>query len=101
LQDGSQLAAQATDETAECGQDEDDMEEEEEEGEDEDTASDDEDTDAEEDAFKKQALGKRNEDKEAKKERKLKSKEGAREKWRNKIPKADKKRRIKATSKKR
>ncbi|KAK3806332.1 MAG: atypical/RIO/RIO1 protein kinase [Benniella sp.] len=54
----------------------------------------------EEDPFKKQARGKRNEDKEAKKERKLKTKEEAREKRKNKIPKADKKRRIKASSSK-
>ncbi|KAG0221060.1 RIO1 family-domain-containing protein [Mortierella sp. GBAus27b] len=99
VQDGSQLAAQAT-EAAEHDQDEDDMEDEEED-EDEDTASDEEDIDAEEDPFKKQARGKRNEDKEAKKERKLKTKEEAREKRKNKIPKADKKRKIKATSKKR
>ncbi|KAI1317788.1 Serine/threonine-protein kinase RIO1 [Mortierella claussenii] len=54
----------------------------------------------EEDAFKKQARGKRNEDKEAKKERKLKAKEETREKRKTKIPKADKKRKIKSTSSK-
>ncbi|KAF9115958.1 Serine/threonine-protein kinase RIO1 [Mortierella sp. AM989] len=53
-----------------------------------------------EDIFKKQARGKRNEDKEAKKERKLKSKEEAREKRKTKIPKADKKRKVKSTSSK-
>ncbi|ORY93650.1 RIO1 family-domain-containing protein [Lobosporangium transversale] len=73
--------------------------EEEEEG-DSGSDSEDSDSDAGEDVFTKQARGKRNEDKEAKKERKLKSKEEAREKRKNKIPKADKKRKIKSTSSK-
>jgi len=44
--------------------------------------------------------GHRHEDKEAKKERKKAAKEGAREKRKSKIPKAEKKRRIKVTSSK-
>ncbi|KAF9364576.1 Serine/threonine-protein kinase RIO1 [Mortierella sp. NVP85] len=74
-------------------------EEDEDDGQEEDSGSEEESED-EEDPFKKQARGKRNEDKEAKKERKLKTKEEAREKRKNKIPKADKKRKIKASSKK-
>ncbi|KAF9361284.1 Serine/threonine-protein kinase RIO1 [Mortierella sp. AD094] len=80
---------------------EEEEEEEEEEGEgSEDGEEDEEDSDDGSDTFNKQARGKRNEDKEAKKERKLKSKEEAREKRKNKIPKADKKRKIKSTSSK-
>ncbi|KAK5808136.1 RIO1 family-domain-containing protein [Linnemannia elongata] len=67
---------------------------------DEDEDEDDEEYDSNDDDFKKQSRGKRNEDKDAKKERKLKSKEEAREKRKNKIPKADKKRKIKSSSSK-
>ncbi|KAF9542639.1 Serine/threonine-protein kinase RIO1 [Mortierella hygrophila] len=67
---------------------------------DEDEDEDDEEYDSNDDDFKKQSRGKRNEDKDAKKDRKLKSKEEAREKRKNKIPKADKKRKIKTSSSK-
>ncbi|KAF9932359.1 Serine/threonine-protein kinase RIO1 [Linnemannia zychae] len=70
------------------------------ENEDEDDDDDDEEYDENDEHFKKPSRGKRNEDKDAKKERKLKSKEEAREKRKNKIPKADKKRKIKSTSSK-
>lgn len=50
------------------------------------------------DPFVKVSRGKRNEDKEAKKERKKATKEEAREKRKTKLPKAAKKRKIKATS---
>ncbi|CAB4384078.1 unnamed protein product [Rhizophagus irregularis] len=50
------------------------------------------------DVFKKQSRGKRNEDKESKKERKKAAKEVTREKRKNKIPKAVKKRKIKTTT---
>ncbi|KAF9174822.1 Serine/threonine-protein kinase RIO1 [Mortierella sp. AD011] len=83
-------------------EEDDDDEEDEEEGEEgeEGERSDKESDDDGSETFNKQARGKRNEDKEAKKERKLKSKEEAREKRKNKIPKADKKRKIKSTSSK-
>jgi len=74
-------------------------EEDEDDGQEGDSGSEEESED-EEDPFKKQARGKRNEDKEAKKDRKLKTKEEAREKRKNKIPKADKKRKIKTSSSK-
>ncbi|KAF8941549.1 protein kinase, RIO family [Dissophora ornata] len=72
----------------------------EEEGEEPSGSEDEGDSEASDDEFRRQARGKRNEDKDAKKERKLKSKEEAREKRKNKIPKADKKRKIKSTSSK-
>ncbi|CAG8438453.1 1593_t:CDS:2 [Diversispora eburnea] len=50
------------------------------------------------DLFEKQSRGKRNEDKDVKKERKKLAKEEAREKRKHKMPKAEKKKKIKATS---
>ncbi|KAF9437742.1 protein kinase rio1 [Entomortierella beljakovae] len=81
-------------------EEEEDEDEEEDDEEDEEEGDEDEEDDDDDDDFKKQARGKRNEDKEAKKERKQKSKEEAREKRKTKIPKADKKRKIKSTSSK-
>ncbi|KAI1789641.1 RIO1-domain-containing protein [Ganoderma leucocontextum] len=79
-------------------------EEEEDEGEEDDGSEDErsgeaEDDDADADGFKdKKPRGHRHEDKEAKKQRKKAAKEEAREKRKHKIPKAEKKRRIKTTA---
>ncbi|KAI9253621.1 RIO1 family-domain-containing protein [Sporodiniella umbellata] len=61
--------------------------------------SEDEDSDEDEDKPKK-PRGKKNEDKDDKKERKKKAKEDARERRKHKLPKAEKKRKIKTSSKK-
>ncbi|CAO3700502.1 unnamed protein product [Rhizopus microsporus] len=79
--------------------DDDSNEEEEEEEEDDDENSESESESEDEDKPKK-VRGKKNEDKDKKKERKKKAKEEARERRKHKIPKAEKKRKIKTTSKK-
>ncbi|KAI7828081.1 RIO1 family-domain-containing protein [Gamsiella multidivaricata] len=96
------LLASTSTEAGDKDKENDDEQEEDEEDEEDGSGSEDEEgeSDDSEDAFRKQARGKRNEDKEAKKERKQKSKEEAREKRKNKLPKADKKRKVKSTSSK-
>ncbi|CAG8590540.1 12048_t:CDS:2, partial [Ambispora leptoticha] len=65
---------------------------------DEDDSKEEEDKTGDKDIFAKTPRGKRNEDKEAKKERKKIAKDETREKRKNKIPKAVKKRKVKTTS---
>ncbi|KAI8373755.1 RIO1 family-domain-containing protein [Blakeslea trispora] len=79
-------------------EEEEEEEDNEEDNEEEDSGSDDDDDDNED--RKKTPKGKKNEDKDEKKERKQKAKEEARERRKHKLPKAEKKRKIKTSSKK-
>ncbi|KAI7906912.1 RIO1 family-domain-containing protein [Cokeromyces recurvatus] len=80
--------------------DQDDPISEEEEGNEDESESSSEEDDEEEDKKMKKPRGKKNEDKDEKRERKQKAKEEARERRKHKIPKAEKKRKIKTSSKK-